>query len=112
MKGSLKWIMGFVTFALLSVGANTGCDEVLGEDELVREFCEKMISCGWDPRMMMESCVTEYAEVIDYADEVGCQEEINSYFDCVNTYSCEDFVESSACTREYGDWSSCIGKID
>jgi len=111
LKGSLKRIMGLVTFVLLSVGVNIGCDEVLGEDESVREFCEKMISCGWDPGMM-ESCVTEYAEALDYAGEVGCQEEINSYFYCVNTYSCKDLAESSACTQEYGDLSSCTGKID
>ena len=49
MNAPLNLICTIVTVALLSGFVNIGCGGGLGGDDDIRAFCQKHISCGWNP---------------------------------------------------------------
>ncbi len=112
MNAPLNLICTIVTVALLSGFVNIGCGGGLGGDDDIRAFCQKHISCGWNPDTI-DWCVDQWEEARDYAEEVGCQDEFNYYTSCVISGSCEDFLdETNACANSYDMWAACIGKTD
>ncbi len=112
VKTPLTLISTIVTVALLPGFANIGCDVGVGGDGDIWAFCQKHISCGWNPDTI-DWCVEQWEGARDHSENLGCQDEFNYYTSCVISGNCEDFQdETNACADSYDMWAACIGKTD
>jgi hypothetical protein len=84
--------------------ASLGCG---GPD--FQAICEELEDCAEGNEKDVEACVIGFEASADAADEIGCGDEFDAYYECLGgEISCEGLGEDDVCEAENNALGRCF----